>query len=83
MNVAFFLMILMIFIHYKVWDSGVRNFISFLVFLAALIYGFSILPSTHVILEFGCELGDPVPPASCHFLMITLAQILSIIGVRS
>jgi hypothetical protein len=82
MDVAFFLMVIFIYIHFKAYESAGKNFVSFLVFLAALLYGFAIMPSTHIVLEFGSELADPLPPACCHLLMITLANIFSIIGVR-
>lgn len=32
-------------------------------------------------MDYGCELGDPIPPASCNGVMVTLSTICSMIGL--
>ena len=66
------------YINGKVEDSSI---VMIIMFVVAFVFGFAILPSTHIVLEFGCELGDPVPPASCNMIMITFSHICTIIGV--
>ena len=73
---------MMIFAYFhSVTVDTTKHVISMFLLLSSIIFGLSILPSASIILEFGCELGDPVSPASCNTIMISLANVCSIVGV--
>lgn len=59
-----------------------RHVVTIFVLLAGIAYGFSALPSANVMLEFGCELGDPIPSYACNGMMLILSNVFSIFGVR-
>lgn len=69
------------YVQYVVSDYSGQTYANIGFFIAALIYGFSILPSTSIIMEFGIELGAPVLPASCNSIMIIVGEICSVVGV--
>jgi len=75
-----FAVFLLAYAHGATFDTT-KHFVSVCLALSCFAYGFSTLPSAHIILEFGCELGDPTPPASCNTMMILLANLCSIVGV--
>jgi len=74
-------MMILAYTHSKV-EGSARHALTVFAILAGVAYGFAALPSANVMLEFGCELGDPIPSYASNGVMLILSNIFSIFGVR-